>query len=345
MIKFDAVYYDGTHPISLPVVIHVTTGGQAILIGENVNYKCDWQEVQVSSQLGQTARILILPTGAKCESFAHDQINQLEDRSTKGIGLAKWVNILESKWRYVLTAALLVVAFTWSMITFGIPSMAYYVAYKLPVSFDEKLSEGTLALFDDRVLEPSCLTNADQQRIQEKFKVIVERSEDPHNYRLLFRRGLGPNAFALPSGEIVITDELVALAKNDEEILAVLTHEVGHVVYKHGLRNALQASSVALLITVISGDIGAASGLAATLPVILLQTNYSRKFEHEADDYAFDYMLANNIDTKYFATILKKITGDIEKDNAHEDSVFNYLSTHPLTTDRIQRFIDHSHKE
>jgi Zn-dependent protease with chaperone function len=258
--------------------------------------------------------------------------------------MAKWIHLLESKWRYVLSAALIVVLFTWSMITFGIPGLAYYVAFKLPVSFDEKLSEGTLALLDERILEPSCLADDDQHRIEEKFDQIVERSNDAHNYQLLFRRGLGPNAFALPSGEIVITDELIELAENDEEILAVLTHEIGHVVYKHGLRNALQASAVALLITTITGDIGAASGLAATLPVVLLQTNYSRKFEHEADDYAFNYMRANHIDTKYFALILQKITGDIQQE-AHEGNVFDYLSTHPMTTDRIQRFLEHSHSQ
>lgn len=344
MIKFDAVYYDGVHPVSVPVVIHVTTGGQLIVIGDNINYKCDWQDIQVSNQLGKTARSLILPSGAKCESYTHAQINQLVDQFSASSSISKWINLLESKWRYVLTAAFVVFAFTWSMITFGIPGMAHYVAYKLPVSFDEKLSEGTLALFDERILEPSCLADTDKQRIEEKFNKIVEHSNDVHNYQLLFRRGLGANAFALPSGEIVITDELIALAESDEEILAVLTHEIGHVVYKHGLRNALQASAVALLITVISGDIGAASGLAATLPVILLQTNYSRKFEHEADDYAFDYMRANNIDTRHFATILQKITGETQQET-REDNSFDYLSTHPMTTDRIERFFEHSHSQ
>lgn len=345
MIKFDAVYYDGNHPLSVPVVIHVTTGGKALVIGDNINYQCDWNDIQISSQLGQTARSLILPSGAKCQSYAHNEINQLCDGFSANAGIAKWISLLESKWHYVFIVALVVVAFTWSMITFGIPGMAHYVANKLPVSFDEKLSEGTLALFDERILEPSCLSESDQQRIEQKFNLIVQRSDDVHNYRLLFRRGMGPNAFALPSGEIVITDELIALAQSDEEILAVLTHEIGHVVYKHGLRNALQASAVALLITVISGDIGAASGLAATLPVILLQTSYSRKFEHEADDYAFDYMQANNIDTKHFATILQKITGELENHQTDEESVFDYLSTHPMTKDRIKRFIENSNQQ
>ena len=54
---------------------------------------------------------------------------------------------------------------------------------------------------------------------------------------LLFRDGgkFGANAFALPSGKIIVTDQLASLL-NDEQIVGVLAHELGHVVYRHGMR-------------------------------------------------------------------------------------------------------------
>ena len=55
--------------------------------------------------------------------------------------------------------------------------------------------------------------------------------DDGHVYQLEFRHGgyIDANAFALPSGIIVMTDELVELAKSDDELISVLAHEIGHV--------------------------------------------------------------------------------------------------------------------
>lgn len=339
MIQFAATYFDGKHPIGVPVNLHISDNGNTIVIGDNISYKCAWTDIKVSDQLGQTSRSLNLPNGAKCEAVAHQQINALQQQFSRS-KFSHLLNHLESRWHYVALASLIVAVFSWAMIVYGIPSLAKQVAFALPTSVDEKISEGTIAFFDKGILDPSELPLDTQQRIQKKFDEIVARTDDEHNYRLLFRTGVGPNAFALPSGHIVVTDELVEIAEHDEEVLAVLTHEVGHVLYKHGLRNALQSSAVVLLLTAVTGDINAASGFAAALPVLLLQTSYSRKFEHEADQYAFDYMIEHAIDTKHFATILQKITGESSDD---EDSVFTYLSTHPMTAERVNRFIEHSH--
>ncbi len=336
-MKFEATYYDGVHPVGKLVTILVSDNGKTNFIGPEVSYSCHWQDLNVSSQLGNTVRSLQLPNGAKCEADAHQQINQLEDRYSRSV-ISQYVHGLESRWHYVLLAAVIVAGFTWGMIVHGIPSLAKTVAHALPVSVDEKLTEGTLSILDERILSASDLDEETKLRLQNKFAVMVENSQDEHNYQLLFRQGVGANAFALPSGHIVVTDELVDIADHDDEVLAVLAHEIGHVVHEHGLRSVLQSSAVALLLTAVTGDIGSTSGFAAAMPIILLETNYSRKFELEADRYALDYMLAHNMDTNHFATILQKITG--QDDEEHEDDVFAYLSTHPATQERIQPFID-----
>ena len=333
-MKFDATYYDGIHPVGKSVTVIVSSNGKATIVGEDISYSCHWKDVEVASQLGNTPRNIKFPNGAKCESQAHTEINQLQNRYLQS-GMSKYLHKLESNWQYVIVASLVVIAFTWGMVTYGIPALAKTVAYSLPVSVDEKLTEGTLAILDKNILDESELDNKVKERITNKFAVIAERSNDNHQFRLLFRKGLGANAFALPSGHIIVTDELIEIADSDEEVLAVLAHEIGHVVHEHGLRSVLQSSAVALLLTAITGDIGSASGFAAAMPIIFLETNYSRKFELEADQYALDYMQAHNIDTVHFANILKKITGDTED---HEHSAFSYLSTHPATLERIKPF-------
>ena len=67
------------------------------------------------------------------------------------------------------------------------------------------------------------------------FLTISAGQGPPGRYRLELRSGeaLGANALALPSGIVIMTDDLVALAKSDDEIGAVMAHELGHVRGRH----------------------------------------------------------------------------------------------------------------
>ena len=117
-----------------------------------------------------------------------------------------------------------------------------------------------MAILDRHILKASQLDEAARHRLTQEFISMVEAVDDNHQFQLLFRRGAGPNAFALPAGHIIVTDELIGIAHNDQEVLAVLAHEIGHVVHAHGLRSVLQSSAAALLFTAVSGDISAAGG-------------------------------------------------------------------------------------
>ncbi len=68
----------------------------------------------------------------------------------------------------------------------------------------------------------------------------------------MFRKGgpIGPSAFALPSGTVIMTDELVDLVDQKGELEALFAHKIAHVTNRHGLRSALQDSGVFLLISV-----------------------------------------------------------------------------------------------
>ena len=49
---------------------------------------------------------------------------------------------------------------------------------------------------------------------------------------------------ALPSGVVIVTDDLVALAKDADDVVAVLAHEVGHLEGRHGVRAVIQSALV-----------------------------------------------------------------------------------------------------
>ena len=333
-MKFEATYYDGVHPLGRAVTLCINRQGVARVIGADILYSCAWQQIVVSPQLGATTRTLQLPNQAKCECRAHAEINALQHQFAQ-TGVNKYLHTFESHWRYAALATILVAGFSWAMIVFGIPALAETVARTLPVSMDEQLTEAALAVLDRHMLKASQLDEATRHRLTQEFISMVEAVDDNRQFQLLFRRGAGPNAFALPAGHIIVTDELIGIAHNDQEVLAVLAHEIGHVVHEHGLRSVLQSSAVALLFTAVSGDISAAGGFAAVMPMMLLEAGYSRKFELEADRYALDYMQANHMDTRHFVAILERISADSGRE---ENDRFNYLATHPSTFERIQRF-------
>jgi Zn-dependent protease with chaperone function len=183
------------------------------------------------------------------------------------------------------------------------------VAHALPASVDAALGKEGLAVMDRLFFSPSELNEPRQRELHAIFSDIAEASTDDHEFKLIFRKSprIGANAFALPSGIVVVTDELVTLARNDNEIIAVLAHEIGHVVHRHALRRLLQDSTVVLVIAAVTGDIASITSLAATIPVVLVEAKYSRDFEREADDYSLQYLRTNDISPRHFADILQRM--------------------------------------
>jgi Zn-dependent protease with chaperone function len=206
----------------------------------------------------------------------------------------------------------------------------------MPLSVDAALGEGGLEAMDKTFFERSELPEERKQQLEARFDAMTAELKDAHEYRLEFRKGghIGANAFALPSGIVVITDELIKLAQNDEEIIAVLAHEAGHVVHRHSLRMLLQNSGTAALMFALLGDVGSVSALAASLPTMMVHMKHSRDFEREADDYSRAWLRSHNIPTSRFGDLLKRL----EKEQGGTPSnAMSYFSSHPDTQERAEK--------
>jgi Zn-dependent protease with chaperone function len=217
---------------------------------------------------------------------------------------------------------------------YGIPMLAGVAADRMPAAITDRLGSETLAVLDRQVFTASAIPRARQQAIDAAFRGLRMPAGSTGAYRLEFRKSdaMGANAMALPSGTIVVTDGLVALARDDREILGVLAHEAGHVEGRHGLRGLLQNSLVGMLMALVAGDI---SSLAAAAPAALLEANYSRELEREADDFAIEVLRANGIPLRYLADILRRL--ESASGASGLSSALKYLSTHPATAERVQR--------
>jgi Zn-dependent protease with chaperone function len=177
---------------------------------------------------------------------------------------------------------------------------------------------------------PSKLSAERRKELTVKFDTLRLPEGGTPKSPLLFRNSsqLGANAFTLPDGTIVMLDGLVTLVDDDQQVLAVLSHELGHEHGHHGLQLLLRSTAVGAFLTLYIGDI---SQLLAAAPAAVVQARYSQNLEREADDYGAALLLQNGLSPGLLADVLKKLMA------AHPGSAKEgYLSSHPSTQERIR---------
>jgi Zn-dependent protease with chaperone function len=300
------------------------------------------RKVKISSRLGNIARRLTFADGAMFETYDNDGVDDMlaEARKFSGDG---WVDRLERSWRTVVVSVLLAGAVGAAFLIWGIPALALELALHTPADVAKLMSDQTMSAIDSTYLKPSKLPSAEQKKAQALFAHVASAApRGEKGYRLLIRAGgpLKANAFALPDGRVVMTDELWALVKNDDEIEGVFAHEISHVDRAHGLQRVYEASLIPAVIAVVTGDLSQVSQLSVLLPAILVQSAYSRENEEEADGDAVETLKRMGAKPERFAELLKRLdAANCGKSKCEP----GWLSDHPQTEARIEhlRIVEH----
>jgi Zn-dependent protease with chaperone function len=333
MTTFSGTYYDGLTTNATPVWLELDDANVLHVLGLAEPVTHPLATVGISARLGNTTRALYFPDGAKCDCTDNAAVDELERKSGKG-KLSRFVHRLEARWQNALLAGLLLVLLLVGGAHWGIPILARRVADAMPAAMAYDLGRGTLEVLDRTLLKPSELPGDVQQRIAGEFAHMA-RHYPELPLSLHYRRGIGPNAFALPDGTVIATDELVKLSTNDEEVLAVLAHEIGHVHHRHTLRMALEGSTLVLLSSAYFGDVTQLTTLSTALPSVYTRAAYSRDLETEADTFALRYLDETGIPRHRFADIMRALQKEYGPDKA---GGLQYLASHPPTNERIKRF-------
>lgn len=185
------------------------------------------------------------------------------------------------------------------------------------------------------------------------FKEITDEYELMHNpaytNRLFLvterlKRGLEPgapkftfyvadddmvNAFALPGGNVIVMRGLLDEA-TPEELAGVLSHEMSHVIGRHGMRQMAQVIGPILIAEYFFRRNAAVAALTAG-GATFGSLEYSREHEHQADDNGWNILVRANIDPRALTKFFRKIQ------NMEGDAAEEVLSTHPSTASRIDR--------
>lgn len=294
-----------------------------------------FEALKVTDRIGSIPRRLTFSDGATFETTDNDGIDRLvapHSRSHAGL-----LHGLERFRLRLLAFVLATIVLGAALYRYAVPLLVEVAVAITPPAVTALMSKSAFASLDRAVFEPTRLSVERQKSLSDGFAGLVAHSsgDDTRHpaYTLNFRTGgaIGPNAFALPDGTVVLTDELVGMAgKDDEMILGVLGHEIGHVDRKHSLRQIYRAAGVTALIMLIGGDIGSGTEDLLVQGAAVLSLSYSREAEADADRFSVALMHKAGKDPAAIARFFELL-----HDKLGDHAATNFLSSHPSTPERI----------
>ena len=370
-------YFNGETSEKIDVSLYYTDDGLIGIDGLDIDgskfKEVQYSSVTISSRIGNTPRYINFADGSQFETSDNAAVDQMVNKLANDPlhGLA---HKLESAKGFILFTIVAVIIFGWLFIQYGIPAMSKQIAEWLPDEASQYMGQGVLEAMDKSWFSASELPQKRQDELRNLFNGLLKNIEGSKNYKIEFRLGgkIRANAFALPNGTIVFTDELINLAADDMEIASVMLHEIGHLKRKHSLRATIQQFSLAIFVMVITGDVSTSSSIITAIPIMLVESGFSQKMETEADTYSLEYMQKHGIDPNYFAIMMEKLEAsympeyvtcmaalakdgngshaqrikcitDAVKLNKEENgkgdkNTLDYFSTHPSSDERVERF-------
>ena len=221
----------------------------------------------------------------------------------------------------------------------------------LPDSYINKQSAIAYKQFlqNSNIVSKSNPKNKELQTIAKNIKqaihqyFILENKEDPTkkiNWEINLVKEEQVNAWAMPGGKITFYTKMLEIAENENGIAAVMAHEMGHVVGRHGNERMSQAllldiaTSVAQTATgtTLQGGTKTAYNLLRAYGIFL---PFGRKQEAESDYLGLIFMTIAGYDPEETGKLWERIAAHAKKKGgAHPE----FMSTHPSSENRIMNF-------
>lgn len=280
--------------------------------------------------VGHAARRLALPDGALFETEDRAAVTRI-DGATAGTLLHR----AERLHPRLGAVALGCVLGGWLVWRHGLDLFVAGAVAVTPQPVAAAIDAGVLRSLDLLPAEPSARPEADLAAARAVFDRLVAalpvEEREGRRFALEFRRvgGLGPNAFALPGGTVVLTDELLARFPGPDVRAGVLAHELGHVAGEHGLRRTYRSVGVAALVALMAGETGPVLEDALLEGGLLLSLTHSRAHEREADAYALALAQAAGYDPEGLVVFLERVAEGWNEGPS-------WASTHPATAERVE---------
>lgn len=172
-----------------------------------------------------------------------------------------------------------------------------------------------------------------QRYIEQEREATGEEFVNPYNFNfhlLADRRTV--NAFALPGGQVFITEALYRRLGSDGQLAGVLGHEIGHVIERHGNKRMAQQRLFSGLATAAGTAGGDANSVRMAQSVAqMVQMKYGREDELESDKWGVRLLYLADYDPRAMIEVMHVLDEASPGGGPPE-----MLSTHPKPANRVQ---------
>ncbi|MCI1278194.1 MAG: M48 family metallopeptidase [Nitrospira sp.] len=215
------------------------------------------------------------------------------------------------------------------MLWFGSDLIVEWAVARIPVSWEQKLGETVYQDFlaKETVLKEGPAVTAVQDMIQRMTAKILN---NPYTFQVSVVQSPVVNAFALPGGYVVVFTGLMKKAESGEEVAGVLSHELNHVLQRHGMERIVRTMGLAAVVSVLVGDQQGLIGLARQLGMELATLKFGREQETEADVTGIRLLHDARIAPDGMIRFFERLS---EKDKERVE----LFSTHPMSAARAER--------
>ncbi|MFZ5981826.1 MAG: M48 family metallopeptidase [Candidatus Zixiibacteriota bacterium] len=169
--------------------------------------------------------------------------------------------------------------------------------------------------------------------VGQKIVSVCDRKDIQYHFTVIESDQV--NAFAAPGGYIYFYTGLLQEMDNEAEMAMVLSHEISHVVARHGIKRLQASLGVAAAYELVFGEDSTSAVLntAIGLGLGLIFSGYSRENEREADSYGMHYLVKAGYDPSAGLGMFEKLAA---MGGEGSSSIFEQLSSsHPDSRERI----------
>lgn len=139
------------------------------------------------------------------------------------------------------------------------------------------------------------------------------------------------NAYYIGDGRIILFEGLVSLLESDDQLAALIAHEIGHGVEGHLDSNLKRNLSLSLISILFNRITDREYQTMTNVAYNLINNGYSREQEREADIFAVDLMIRADYDPQALIELMK-----IFKERSHNIKLLEFTQTHPIPDSRIE---------
>jgi septum formation protein len=167
------------------------------------------------------------------------------------------------------------------------------------------------------------------EKILKRIVAVCDRQELIYTIKVIDEDKL--NAVSLPGGYIYVFKGLIDKVKNDDQLAAVIAHEVAHITARHSVKRMQSMySDLALRLAAMQTGGRFATGVDVALNSIFFA--HAREDEFEADRLGVKYMKKAGYNPDEAARMLKILKAQQDKEPS---TPYSYWRTHPYLTQRI----------